>query len=77
MNRKRLQRLYREERLMVRKRGSRRRDELLNESLFFGIGHAPQRDRGVGGRLQFRSAPLVAGLRDAGGLRQEHRRNRP
>jgi hypothetical protein len=48
------------------------RDELLDESLFFGLDYARSAITGV----QHREAAFLARLADAGGLRRGHRRNR-
>ena len=55
----------------------RMRDELLNESLFFGLDHARDQDRGLGRRLQPPASAFGARLPHAGGLcRQPHRNMR-
>lgn len=59
----------------VERCNGRMRDELLNESLFFGLSHA----RGPfpnGRRLQYVSAALVARIPHPGSLSWDHRRNR-
>ena len=55
----------------------RMRDELLNESLFFGLDHARDKTRHLGRRLQPPAPALGARLPDPGGLcRQPHRNRR-
>ncbi len=55
----------------------RMRDELLNETLFFGLDHATREDRRLGQRLQSSTPAFFARLRDAGGIcRQSHRNRR-
>jgi putative transposase len=53
----------------------RMRDELLNESLFFGLDHARTRIADWGKRLQRAASALGAGLSHPGSLcRQPHRK---
>ncbi|MDB5593580.1 MAG: family transposase [Hyphomicrobiales bacterium] len=53
----------------------RMRDELLNESLFFGLDHARAKSRHLG-RLQSSALAFGFGLRHARRLRRQSRRNR-
>ncbi|MGY3647044.1 putative transposase [Bradyrhizobium sp. LM4.3] len=56
----------------------RMRDELLNETLFLGLDHAPGQNCRLGRRLQQPTPAFFAGLPDACGLcRQPHRNVRP
>ncbi len=54
---------------------SKMRDELLNETLFFGLDHARSVIAAWGGRLQRCKAPFRARLPDPRGLRRPTRRN--
>ena len=54
----------------------RMRDELLNESLFFGLDHARSAIAEWMAGLQHRETALLARLPDPGGLRRDPHRNR-
>jgi putative transposase len=54
----------------------RMRDELLNESLFFGLGHARSAISEWLDDLQHIPAVLVARIPDPGSLCRDYRRNR-
>ena len=55
----------------------RMRDELLNESLFFGLDHAPPEGRRLGAGLQHPPAALIDRLPHPGGFCRQSDRNRP